>query len=532
MEAIREWFFGLGVTYGVASAFAMVLVGIACTVRKVIRGIDGAEPEFDVVVIGGGAAGLTAAGICASFGAKTLLIEQAKLGGDCTWTGCIPSKTLLKAAKVAHERRHASRYGLSDADPAIDSRALMEHVRAVRQSVYEHADSPSLFEGMGIEVRSGRARFVDPHVIAITGATGSEERIRSRFIIVATGGRPRIPEIAGIEDAPYLTSETIFELPELPKRLLILGGGPIGSELAQASGRLGAKVTVVQKGTRLLPKDDPELSALLLRELEAEGVMFFLGASATRVAKEGDALRVTLDMAGHAHTIVTDAVLVAAGRRPNIEGLGLEEAGVAYEAQGIVVDDRCRTSARHIFACGDVTGRYQLTHMSEHMAKVAATNVMLKIPSRIDVRNVPWCTFTDPELARVGASEAELTKAGVAFEVYRFPYDKLDRAITDGSTSGLIKVFATRATGTILGATVLGSSAGDLMCELAVAMRNGVTLRKLADTIHPYPTLGLGVRRAADQWYVRKRSRRFVRLLQFVFGFRGPLRDFAPDEIV
>ena len=512
---------------------AVVGLGIVSTARKVSRGVAaGEEPEFDVVVIGGGAAGLTAAGIAASFGGKTLLVEAKKLGGDCTWTGCIPSKTLLKAAKVAHERRHASRYGLADDDPPIDSRALMEHVRDVRRGVYEHADAPSLFEAMGIEVRGGRARFVDAHTIAITAASGEEEKVRARFFIVATGGRPRPARIAGIDEVSYLTSESVFELEEIPKRLLVLGGGPIGCEMAQALRRLGAETTLVHSGGRLLPKDDPELSGMLLQQLEAEGVDVVVGAETKRVAKEGDALRITLAAQGGERTIVADALLVAIGRQPNVEGLDLEKAGVSFGEKGITVDNRCRTSARHIFACGDVTGRYQLTHMSEHMAKVAATNVMLKFPSRIDARHVPWCTFTDPELAHVGASEADLRKSGTSFEVYRFPFEKIDRAVTDGSKAGLLKVFATRGSGRILGATILGESAGDLICELAVAMRNGVTLRKLADTIHPYPTLGLGVRRVADQWYVAKRSRRFVRVLQILFGFRGPTREFTRGEIV
>ncbi len=542
METIREWFFGLGAEYGVnplifgaiyVGAIPLCLVSIGWLIRRVSRGVAaGGEPELDVVVIGGGAAGLTAAGIVASFGAKTLLVEGEKLGGDCTWTGCIPSKTLLKAAKVAHERRHASHYGLADADPPIDSRALMKHVRDVRQGVYEHADAPSIFEAMGIEVRTGHARFVDPHTIAITEAGAAEETVRARFFIIATGGRPRPAEIPGIEEISYLTSASVFELEELPKRLVVLGGGPIGCEIAQASRRLGAETTLVQRGERLLAKDDPELSKMLLQQLEAEGIDVVVEAEAKRVAKDGDAIRITLAAKGVERTIVADALLVAIGRQPNVEGLDLEKAGVSFEEKGITVDDRCRTSARHVFACGDVTGRYQLTHMSEHMAKVAATNIMLKLPSKIDTRHVPWCTFTDPEVAHVGASEADLRSSGAAFDVYRFPYEKIDRAITDGSTIGVLKVFATRGTGKILGATILGESAGDLICELAVAMRNGVTLRNLADTIHPYPTLGLGVRRLGDQWYVAKRSRRFVRVLQMLFGFRGLAREPTRGEIV
>ncbi|HEU4403833.1 MAG TPA: FAD-dependent oxidoreductase [Polyangiaceae bacterium] len=494
--------------------------------------VAGGPAEFDVVVLGGGAAGLTASGVAASFGAKTLLVERARLGGDCTWTGCIPSKALLKAAKVAHAMRRAARYGLADHAPDVDTRRVMAHVRAVRQGVYEHADAPPIFEAMGVEVRAGRARFVDPHTVAVAAEGGDEMPFRARYVIVATGARPSVPPIEGLDRVPALTSESVFELEEVPRRLLIVGGGPVGCELAQAFCRLGARVTVAQRARHLLPGDDPELTEALRRALEGEGVECLLGAEVRRVANDAGAVRATIAAAGGTTEVVADAILLAVGRRPNVEGLGLEAAGVGYADRGIAVDDRCRTSARHVFACGDVTGRYQFTHMSEHMAKVAVTNAVLGLPSKVDARYVPRCTFTDPELAHVGASEADLVARGVRFDVYRFPYDKLDRAIADGETTGLVKVLATRPGGRILGASVLGAAAGELIGELAVAMRNGVTLRRLADTIHPYPTYGLGVRRAADQWYVRKRSKALVRVLRFVFGYRGLVRDFDPDEIV
>jgi len=528
MDELRSLFLsGLGPWLCVAIA---VLASVVVLVRRMRR----TRGEHDVVVIGGGAAGLTAAGIAASFGAKTVLVDRASLGGDCTWTGCVPSKVLLKAAKVAHETRHGSRYGLADGAAGVDSRQVLAHVRAVRQGVYEHADAPPIFEAMGIAVRKGRARFADPHTLVITDEAGAQERVRARYFFIATGARPRVPEVEGLDAVGYLTSESVFELEELPRRILVLGAGPIGTELAQGFVRLGVEVTVVHDGPKILPKDDPELTAMLRDVLAAEGVRYHPSSRLSRVAREagGAILAVVEGENGAQHEVLVDAILVAAGRTPNIEDLDLPRAGVAFSASGITVDARCRTSAAHVYACGDVTGRYAFTHMAEHMAKVATTHALLRIPAKIDAANVSWCTFTDPELAQVGRSEAELRASGAAFEVYRFPYHKLDRAIVDGTPVGLVKVLATRATGKILGASLLGAGAGDLACELALAMRNGVSLRQIADTIHPYPTLGLGVRRSADQWYVRKRSRRFVAVLRALFGYRGALRDFDPDEIV
>jgi pyruvate/2-oxoglutarate dehydrogenase complex dihydrolipoamide dehydrogenase (E3) component len=495
----------------------------------------GPVEDFDVAVLGGGAAGLTASGIAASFGAKTLLVERAKLGGDCTWTGCIPSKTLLSMARLAHHARRARQAGLSGADVELRFDRVMEHVRRTRQGVYDHADAPPVFEAMGVDVRQASARFDGPRALTLTGDGLAVTRVTARRIIIATGGRPAVPAIPGLDGVPYLTSETIFELTELPARLAILGGGPIGCEMAQAFQRLGSKVTLIERGDRVLPKDDAQLAELLGAGLASEGVDLVFRAKAARVDRSGAEIRVAIEPEGSggaaARTVAADALLVATGRRPNLEGLGLDAAGIAHTERGITVDARCRTSARHVYACGDVTGRYQLTHMSEHMAKIAATNALLRVPSAMDTAHVPWCTFTDPELAHVGATEAELVAKRVAFETFRFPYDRLDRAITEGETTGMLKVHATRW-GKILGASVLGAGAGDLIGELAVAMRNGVSLRQIADTIHPYPTLGLGVRRVADQWYARQQSPRVVRLVRALFGLRGAVPKFDPDRIV
>ena len=487
--------------------------------------------RYDLIVIGGGAAGLTAAGVGAKLGAKTLLIERDRLGGDCTWTGCVPSKTLLKAAKVVHAVRHSGRHGVRNPAPEIDFSQIMRHVDAVREEVYHDADRPEIYEAMGVDTCQGDAQFVDDHTVEVKGSDGTRQ-IRGRYFVIAAGARALVPPIAGLQGVPFLTNETLFELEVQPRRLAIIGAGPIGTEMAQAFQRLGTEVTVIDMLGRILPNDDEELAATLQDVLAGEGIQYVLDAGVRRVDLSGEEIRITVEEPGSERTIPADALLLATGRRPNVESLNLEAAGVEYGKRGVTVDDRCRTSVSHIFAAGDVTGRYQFTHMSEHMAKVAVTNALLKWPMRIDAKHVPWATYTDPELAHVGATESDLTERGTRFEVYRLPFKKIDRAVTDGETTGLIKVFAKKLTGRILGASILGVGAGDMIGEYALAMRNGVTLRQISDTIHPYPTYGLGVRRAADQWYIRNYSPRFIRLVQKLMGFRGPVKTYEHGEIV
>ena len=488
--------------------------------------------DYDVLVLGGGAAGLSAAGIATNLGAKTAMIEREALGGDCTWTGCVPSKTLLKAAKVAQQARRAGTYGLTDQPVEIDFEGVMEHVREVRREVYEDADAPEIFEDMEIDVVEGDAHFIDSHTVAVTGEDGSTRQLTGTYIMIATGASPRVPPIDGLDGVDYLTNHTLFEPRQLsgqPDRLAIVGAGPIGSEMAQAFTRLGTKVTVIDMADRILANDDPELTAILRETLEGEGVEYVLDAQVERVSQAGGVITVE---AGEGRTVEADALLLATGRAANVEGLNLEAAGIDYTRRGVTVDDRCRTSQSHVYAVGDVTGRYQFTHMSNHMAKVAVTNALLKLPSKIDAEHVPWVTYTDPELAHVGAHASDLDADGVSYETYRFPYSKLDRAITEGETTGLIKVHAKSLTGKILGASVLGSRAGELITSFTLAMRNGVTLRNIGDTIHPYPAWGEGVRRVADQWFVQKQSPTFTKVLQTVFGYRGPRLEYGPDDIV
>ena len=493
------------------------------------------KTDFDMVIIGGGSAGLTAAGISASLGAKTALIEERRLGGDCTWTGCVPSKALLKAAAVAHNVQTAERFGIAVSGPQVNFRKIMERLHQIQDHIYREADAPPVYEKLGIEVIEQRAQFINPNHVEIVFPNGRKRAITSRFFIIATGARPVTPPIDGLAETPYLTSETIFSISQLPARMMVIGAGPVGIEMAQAFRRLGSEVSVLESEKQVLRRDDIELAEILRQQLTHEGVRFLLGCAVEKVEYNNGTFRITFrsDTSGIAETIEGDALLIATGRRPNIDGLNLEAAGVRTGRGGVTVDSHCRTSAKNIFACGDVTGLYQLTHMSEHMAKVAVTNALLRVPMSIDRANVPWCTYTDPELAHVGALESDLKHRGTRYEVYRFPFTKIDRAVTDSETIGLVKVLARKFDGRIYGASILGARAGEMISEFALAMRNKVTLRNMADTIHAYPTFSLGNRRAADQWYVRKQSRTFVRLLQLIFGYRGQLPDTSdPDRIV
>jgi len=489
--------------------------------------------NYDALVIGGGAAGLTTAGIAANFGAKTMMIEMDRLGGDCTWTGCVPSKTLLKAASVMHNAKKAEQYGLKSGTIDMDPRKVMAHVDKIRREVYEDADDPKIFEEMGIEVVSGKAAFVDDHTLNITDKDGLQREVSGKYIFICTGAKAFMPPITGVDSVDYLTNESLFEIDDMPKKLVIVGGGPIGSEMSQAFNRLGTEVHVVDMAPGILSNDDPELTAILKESLETEGVHYHLNSSVKELSKSSEGVTITIEQDGEEKNLSAEKVLLATGRKANIESLQLDAAGVKTERGGITVNDKCRTNKKHIYAIGDVTGRYQFTHMCEHMAKVATSNALIKIPMKIDKKHVPWVTFTEPELGHVGATQKQLEEAGESFEIYRFPFSKIDRAITDGNTTGLIKVYAKKWSGKILGASVLGAHAGEMISQYALAMRNGVSLRDFADTIHPYPSYGLGARRAADQWYIRNQSERLVKWIKRIFGYRGEIPDYSdPDRIV
>ena len=486
--------------------------------------------DYDLIVIGGGAAGLTGSGLGVTLGAKTMMIESERLGGDCTWYGCVPSKALLKAAKVAHTIREAGKYGIVDAVPEVSFSKVIEHVHSIREEIYHDADRPEIYEDLGVDVEFGEASFVDPHTVSVTSENGTRN-ISSRYFLIATGAKAFVPPIDGIESINYHTNETLFEMKSQPGRLAIVGAGPIGCEMAQSFSRLGTSVTVIDMADRILPRDDEESAAILQRQLVDDGIEFVFGAGVKKFESDSDNIIITIEREGKQETIDTDSVLMATGRRANVGALNLKNAGVAFD-KGITVDDKCRTNVRHIYASGDGTGRYQFTHMSEHMSKIAVTNMLAKFPMKIDARHVPWVTFTEPEVAHVGASAVDLEESGESFVTYRFPYAKIDRAVTDGHPEGLIKVYGKKRSGKILGVDIVGAAAGELLGEFSLAMKNGVTLRNMSDTIHAYPTYSLGARRAADQWYVKNHSTLIAKLLKAVFRYRGPVLEFEDGQIL
>lgn len=489
--------------------------------------------EYDAIVIGGGAAGLTASGIAANLGAKTMMIESHLLGGDCTWTGCVPSKVILKAGKVAHQIKTASTYGLLDSEPGINFQNVIKHVHKVREEVYEDADRPEIFEEMGIEVVFGKGAFKDKHTIEVKLHDGTIRTVTGKYFFIATGARAAVPPIEGLDSVEYLTNESLFEIDQLPEELLIIGGGPIGVEMSQAFANLGSKPVIIDMADRIMQNDDAELVQILMDELKGQGVGFELGSSIKSISKDEGKIQVHIEQNGESRILEGSHLLMATGRRPNIEELNLESAGIDFTKKGITVNNSCQTNVSHIYAIGDVSGRYQFTHMSEHMAKVATTKALLKLPMSLDTKHVPWATYTEPELAHVGATEEELNAKGTKFETYRFPYSKIDRAITEGQTTGLIKIYASKLTGKIYGASVVGAHAAEMISEYALAMKNGVTLRKLADTIHPYPSWSLGARRAADQWYIKNQSEGTVKWIKRIFGYKGEIPDYSdPDRIV
>ena len=467
--------------------------------------VGGERTDFDVIVIGGGTAGMTVATQIARAGRRVALIESDRTGGDCLYTGCVPSKSLIASARLAQSIRDAHAFGIDVGPPRID----LTRVMARKQRIIERiavADSPETLERAGVTVLTGLARFLDPHVVSL-----DDRRLRADRLVIATGSRPAIPPIPGLVETGYLTNEGLMELRTLPARLAVIGAGPLGLELGQTFSRLGSQVTVIERGDRVLPRDDAEIAEIARAALEREGVTLHLGAEILRAERDGDGRRLTLrDAANAEHIIEADAILVATGRMPDVDDLGLEAAGVALDGHRVRVDKRLRTTASHIWACGDVIGPPYFTHVAEDQARTVAANV-LGGRATWSVRAIPWATFTDPEVAGVGMTErAARERYGDELEVLRLPFEHVDRAVTDGVADGLIKLLLApgwmrgQLGGEIVGAHVVGPRAGEVVQQFAFQITWRLPAGLLVKTVQTYPTYSLGGRQALGLHWRRR----------------------------
>ena len=456
--------------------------------------------DFNVIVIGAGSAGLVSAYIAATARAKVALIERDRMGGDCLNTGCVPSKALLRTARLMADARDAQRYGIARMEAQIDFAQVMERVQAVVAKVEPH-DSIERYTALGVDVIQGEARIVSPWEVEVAG-----KRISARNLIIATGARPLVPDLLGLDDVEYLTSDTLWDLRVLPKRLLVLGGGPIGCELSQAFARLGSTVTQVEMAPRLLPREDADAAAEVAARFAEEGITVLTGCKALRVERvgeEGEGGMLVCERDGAELAVPFDRLLLALGRKANVDGFGLQELGVQLTDRGTVqVDALLRTNFPNILVAGDVAGPYQFTHVASHQAWYASLNALLAPfwSFKVDYRVIPWATFTDPEVARVGLSEDEASAQGIAVEVTRYGLDDLDRAIADSADHGFVKVLTQPGKDTILGATIVGAHAAELLAEFVLAMKHGLGLDKLLGTIHIYPTMTEANKFVAGNW--------------------------------
>jgi pyruvate/2-oxoglutarate dehydrogenase complex dihydrolipoamide dehydrogenase (E3) component len=465
--------------------------------------------KVDICVIGAGSGGLSVAAGASQMGSSVALIEKGRMGGDCLNFGCVPSKALLAAGHAAQAMRSSAAFGIAAAVPEVNGQAVLDHVQRVIAAI-EPNDSVERFEGLGVHVIQAAARFTGPRQV-----TAGDIVINARRVVIATGSSPFVPPIHGLDGVAYLTNETIFDGPDLPQHLIVIGGGPIGVELAQAHRHLGCDVTVIEMAT-LLGKDDGELADVVRQSLKSEGVRLEEESEVVSVGKDGDKVVVNFRQ-GEAESRVTGShLLMAVGRRPQLGELGLEVAGIKYGPTGIEVDDRLRTSNRKVFAIGDVTGRQQFTHVAGYHAGIVVRNALFRLPAKVDERAIPRVTYTDPELAQVGLTETEAKAQGVEFRVLRWAYAENDRAQAEHLTDGLIKVLVTPR-GHILGAGIVGARAGEIIQTWGLAMQEKMKIGAIASMIAPYPTFGEVSKRAAGSFYTptlfSERTRRIVRFL-------------------
>jgi pyruvate/2-oxoglutarate dehydrogenase complex dihydrolipoamide dehydrogenase (E3) component len=527
------------------------------------------EGVYNIVVIGGGTAGLITAAVASSMGARTALIERGFLGGDCLNVGCVPSKALIRGARGQAELSWLRESGLLEggpsaasggssapADPRVAFPAVMERLRRIRATISSHDSAARYRDEFGVDVYVGEGRFTGKRTVAVTGDDGSVRDLRFAKAVIATGARAAAPPIPGLDGTPYLTNENLFTLTEMPESLVVIGAGPIGCEMAQSFARLGARVELIEMAPRVLPREDPDVAGVIQAELERAGVSLHLGAAVAGVS--GDAAAVTVRYRGGMGASATtgasasagetgadgsgtgappssgtgapdadrevraERLLVAIGRAPNLDGLDLERAGVRSHPRGVEVNDHLQTANKRIFAAGDVASPYQFTHMAEAMASLVVQNALFLPTGTVSRLTVPWSTYTSPEVAHVGISEQEAARQGIAVDVYRHEMTKVDRARLDGETGGFVKIIAQRGKTKILGATIVAAHAGEMISEIVLAMQNGLGIDRLTSVIHPYPTEAEAIKRAAAGYLRNKLTPRVKRI--FAVWFRWSRR--------
>lgn len=506
---------GSFVLLGLFPLLAKAMVGWLQARKVYARWQRPARFDRNLVVIGAGAGGLVTAYIAAAVKASVTLVERHKMGGDCLNYGCVPSKALIRSAKLAHQLRHAGTLGLVEAGGTVDFAAVMQRIQRVIADIAPN-DSVERYTGLGVQVLQGDARILSPWQVQVTAADGSRQVLSTRSIVIAAGAGPAVPPIPGLQDTGFLTSDTVWGLKALPRRLVVLGGGPIGCELAQSFARLGSQVTQVEMAPRVMGREDEEVSSLVAASLQADGVRLLTGHQALRAERVDEEKRLVLRHEGQELAVPFDELLGAVGRSPRTTGYGLEELGIPLTPRKTIETNAwLQTLYPNIYAVGDVAGPWQFTHTAAHQAWYAAVNALFGRFRRfkVDGSVIPWVTFTDPEVARVGLSEAEAVAQGIAFEVVRHGLHELDRAVADGHTEGFVKVLTVPGKDRILGVTIVGAQAGELIAEFVLAMKHGLGLNKILGTIHAYPTMSEANKYAAGQW---KRAHAPQRLLRWV----------------
>lgn len=458
---------------------------------------DWVNPEpsgrYNLVVIGAGTAGLVTAAGAAGLGAKVAIIERHLMGGDCLNVGCVPSKVLIRAARVFATVRDAHQFGVEVPQGAkVDFAAVMQRMRRLRAGI-SHLDSASRFHDLGVDVFIGDGKFTGPNSLEVEGQT-----LRFKKAVIASGVRAAAPPIPGLDEVEYLTNESIFSLTQLPPRLAVIGAGPIGCEMAQSFARFGSEVHLIEATHGILPREDPDASLIVKESLLRDGVKLLCCGKETTVSREADGIRLRLDSHGQKYDILVDRLLVAVGRAPNVEGLNLEGAGVEYSRSGVTVNDRLRTTNPQIYAAGDICSAYKFTHAADFQARIVIQNALFRGRARASALTMPWCTYTDPEIAHVGMSERQAQQAGIAIRTFVQELSEVDRAILDGQTEGFVKVHLKDRTDKIIGATVVAAHAGDLISEITLAMVGGLGLKTIGSIIHPYPTQAEAIRKLGD----------------------------------